>query len=454
MAHLLLPPQLNIPDKLLKLVDPDVFNKYRYFIVKGGRGGGKSQSVGRFFLYLCEKYRLRAVCGRETQNSINESVYSLLADIIREYQLPFDIAASKITSTTTETAINFRGFREQGSFNIQGMEGIDLLWIDEAQALTKQTLDVLIPTIRRENAKIFFTMNPHVFNDPVRVMLEKREDCLVIEINYDENPHCTNALRREAEECKKLSEKDYQHIWLGQPLDQSEDSVFSLADIENGQRHAHPLAPGYGLRLGGFDIARFGDDKCADVIIQQMGALHWEEYHVDEWGERDLNYSTGKILEITNQQNVEEAVIDEDGLGSGPLDTLKRGRGLDYFHGFRNLPFNFKDNKSYGNVRTLNAFKTKELIQKGHLCLRDPKLIEELLTCFKYTFDHYQRRILISKDEMKKKYGVKSPNRADALIMAVSRIGEVKYKQDRQYEPSVNQNYSKEDNLFNIAGVR
>lgn len=453
MEHqIILPKILNLPRKLLPLTDPEVFNKYQYFIIKGGRGGAKSQSVGRFILYLAEKYKLRVVCGRETQNSIAESVYSLHADLVLEYQLNFDVQASKITSRVTESVINYRGFREQGAFNVQGLEGVDLVHIDEAQAITKPTLDVLIPTIRKKNSKIIFTMNPHVFNDPVVVMLSKRSDCLVIDINYDENPHCPQKLINEAKECRKLSENDYRHIWLGEPLNQSEDSVFSMAEILNGQNNKHIMAAGYGIRLGGFDVARFGDDKCADVIIQQMGALHWEEFHVDEWGEKDLNYSTGRILQTTNEQAVDGAIVDEDGIGSGPLDTLQKGRGLDYFTGFRNLPLGFDKNRYFGNVRTLNAFITKDLLVKGHLCLKDPKLIEELLTCFKYTFDHYQRRILIPKEKMKEKFKVKSPNKADALIMAVSLIGQVKQKQDRQYEPNI-VNYAKDDDLFKIAGV-
>jgi hypothetical protein len=453
LAHLILPKILNLPDKLLPLADPDVFNKYQYFIIKGGRGGGKSQSVGRLILYLSEKYRLRVVCGRETQNSISESVYSLHADLIREFQLNYDIQASKITSRTTGSTINYRGFRDQGAFNTQGLEGVDLVHIDESQAITKLTLDVLIPTIRKPNSKIIFTMNPHVFNDPVIVMLAKRPDCLVIDINYDENPHCPTKLINEANECRKMSESDYRHIWLGEPLQQSENSVYSMDDIVNGQNHAHQLAAGYGIRLAGFDVARFGDDKSAAVVIQQMGALHWSEQFVDEWGQADLNYTTGRILMISNQQGADASIVDEDGLGGGPLDTLSKGRELDYFKGFRNLPYGFDTNRYYGNVRTSNAFKLKELLSSGHLCLRDPKLIEELLTCFKYTFDHYQRRILIPKDMMKTKFKVKSPNKADALIMAVSLIGQVKEKQNRQYEPQVAQ-YGKDDNLFNIAGVR
>src|SRR3990167_5006019 len=294
-----LPKILDIPEKLLALIE--CFNDYRYFIIKGGRGVGKSQSVGRFFLYLCEKYKLHSVCGRETQVNITESVYSLLLDLIRDYQLNFEVGAQKIVSRFTESNINFRGFREQGAFNVQGMEGIDLLWIDESQALTKQTLDVLIPTIRKENAKVVFTMNPHVHNDPVIVMLSHRSDCLVIDINYDENPFCPLALIKEAEECRKLNEKDYQHIWMGKPLDQSEDALYSLADFENGKQFAHILAPGYTCRVAGFDIARYGDDKCAAFIFQQMGALHWEEVFCDEWEHKDLNYTTGRILMIANE---------------------------------------------------------------------------------------------------------------------------------------------------------
>lgn len=441
---------LNIPPKLSPIIEPDVFNKYSYFLIKGGRGGGKSQSIGRFVLFLAEKYNLRVVCGRETQNSINESVYSLLSDLIREFQLNFDIHASKITARATSSQISFRGFREQGAFNIQGMEGIDLVWIDEAQALTKQTLDVLIPTIRKDNARIIFTMNPHLYNDPVIHLLSKREDCLTIEINYDENPHCTTKLQKEAEECKKLSEKDYRHIWLGYPLEQGDDALYSSSDFEIGRMNAHKLSPGYGIRVAGFDIARMGDDKCACVILQQMGALHWEEVFCDEWGKMDLNWTTGRILDICNENKVDMAAIDVDGLGAGPFDTLNKGRQLDYFHPFSNPPIGYVNNRSYCNNRTVNAYKFKDAISKGHRHIKTQAIIDELLT-IKYTFDNSQRRILVSKEKMKS-LGFKSPNLADAVIMAESLIGQVKQKQEQPFE-SGQPSYSSDGDLFKIAGV-
>lgn len=451
MVRLTLPKLLDIPAKLLPLADPEVFNKYRIFLLEGGRGGSKSQTIARILLYLGSKYKLRVACGRETQNSISESVHALLADLITQYQLNYEIQTARISHREKGTEFAFIGLREQGRFNIQGIEGVDILWVEEGQAITKPTMDIVLPTIRKAKSRIFVSMNRHLPNDPAYAMLKDRPDCLHININYLENEHCTTELTNEANICKGMSEKDYRHIWLGEPLDMAEDALYAVSDFENGKRNAHILSPGYGVRVSGNDIARYGDDKCAVVALQQMGALHWEEVYCDEWDHRDLNYTTGRILTTTNEQKIDYAAIDEDGLGSGPFDTLTRGRQLDYFIGFRNPAIGYQDNKSFGNVRTVNAYKVKDMLVKGHLHIKTQKIIDECMT-IKYTFDHNQRRVLVSKDKMKKD-GFKSPNLADALIMAVSLIGNVKERQDRQYQPSVAQ-YAKDDDLFKIAGVR
>ena len=70
----------------------------------------------------------------------------------------------------------------------------------------------------------------------------------------------------------------------------------------------------------------------------------------------------------------------------------------------------------------------------------------------RYTYDHYQRKILVSKEMMRSKYQAKSPNRADALIMVASLIGEVKATQDVQYTRQ--ETYSEEANLFGLAGIK
>ena len=423
-----LPKILSLPSKLYPIITS--LNDYRYILLEGGRGGGKSQGIGRFVLYLADRYNLRIVCGRETQNSINESVYSLMTDLIRAEQLNFEVFSSRIVNRKTGSTINFRGFREQGAFNIQGMEGVDILWIDEAQAITKQTLDVLIPTIRKDKAKIFFTMNRYIRTDPVFSRFARRDDCLHIHINYDENPFCTDALKKEAQECRVISEEDYNHIWLGYPLSQSEDAVFSREDFKVEKC---TLQEGYGLRIAGFDIARYGDDKCVGAVIQQQSLFNWELVHLEQWGKKDLNYTTGRIASIVSEQKVSSSIIDEDGIGAGPLDTFTKGMGANNFVGFRNPPISHKRNKFYINPRTINAYKVKDLLRKGFLRITDEETIEEFLG-LQYTFDSYQRKGLISKEKMRTK-GVKSPNKADAVIMAVSLIGKRKSSSDLQNLP-------------------
>jgi len=445
-----MPKILQMPDKLRPFILK--INEHRYFLGEGGRGGGKSQALARIFLYLGEQRKLRMVCGRETQNSISESVYSLLCDIIRQEGLAYEIQQSKLIHKATETVINFRGFRQQGAFNIQGMEGVDVLWIDEAQAITKQTLDVLIPTIRKDKAKIYFTMNRHMEHDPVYEFLYGREDTCHVNINFDENPFCTKALKDEAAACKAKSEKDYLHIWMGEPLLQLEDSVFTYRELKETRHNRHPMREGYGFRVGGFDVARYGDDKCAAVIVQQMGSLHWEMVFQDQWDHKDLNYTAGRILTTANAENVDRSVIDEDGLGGGPLDNLRHGRGLEQFVGFKNLPMGMDKDKQYGNVRTAAVYKLKKMVEDGHICITDEETIRELCT-LKYKYDNYQRKILVSKDQMRKQFDVKSPNLADSLIMAVSQIGEINYQQQEMYQTKQPQ-YAKEDNILQSAGVK
>ena len=451
--NLTVPKILQGPVKLVEIIQQ--IKNYRYFLTKGGRGGGKSQYIGRLLLYLGQIRKLRIVCGREIQKNIDESVHSLLSDLIIKYELSdYKVFKSKIVQKKSGTTFNFRGFRDQGALNIKGMEGVDIVWIDESQGLTKNTIDVLIPTIRKDNAKVFFTMNPHVDDDPVVVFCDGRDDCYTIDINYDENDFVTDALRHEADECKKKDVEDYNHIWMGVPLDKTEDAVYTASELEVARTTIYPLREGYGMRIAGFDIARFGDDKCAAVVLQQMGALHWEEVFVDEWQNKDLNYTTGRILTIINEQRIDSSIIDEDGIGSGPLDTLSKGRGMREVTGFRNPTIGYQDNKDYANNRTVNAYKLKDMLVNQYIHLHDEGMIKELKNAIRFTYDHQQRKILIPKDVMKKPpYLQKSPNKADGLIMVVSLIGNVKAVQDRQYRGHANQQ-APECNLFESAGIR
>lgn len=232
---------------------------------------------------------------------------------------------------------------------------------------------------------------------------------------------------------------------------EQDDFVFTFSELMTCKDIQFAQRLGYGHRIMGFDIARYGNDKCAAVGLHQVGALAWDVFHVDEWGQTDLNTTCGRILSTSNQNHVNDNIIDEDGIGSGPLDFITHGRKREDFRGFRNVAYPYEDNKDYANARTAAAFKLKEYVNKGWLRIQDEGVIQELMT-LRYKFTNDGRRILISKEEMRKK-GVMSPNKADALLMAASLIDEVKDEQDSLYVKRPNYQEQKE-NLFAIAGIR
>lgn len=229
-----------------------------------------------------------------------------------------------------------------------------------------------------------------------------------------------------------------------------DDFVFNFRGLMASRDLQFMAHNGYGHKINGYDIARYGNDKCAAVGLVQLGSLAWEVYHVEQWENKDLDYTTGRILSISNQTRSDDNIIDEDGIGGGPLDFIRRGRGRQDFHGFRNSGLSYQDNKDYANQRTAAAFKLKEFVDKGWIRIKDESLIQELMT-LRYRYANDGRRILVSKEEMRKK-GVASPNKADAILMAASLINKVKARQDKQFVSA--QTYAKEESLFSIAGVR
>jgi len=406
----------DMPKKLYPLLTD--INKYRYFLIDGGRGGGKSQTVARILLYIAEMLNaLRIVCGREIQNTIQESVYTLISDLIRSYNLFFDILASKITHKRTGTAFTFRGFREQGSINIQGMEGVDIVWIDEAQAITKKTLDALIPTIRKEKAKIFFTMNRFERHDPVYDFCIGRPDCLHIKINYYENPKCPQSLLTEADECKRKDEADYRHIWEGEPLDQTEDFLFSSAKLDDS-RIIKPFGDLFiPQSVMSVDLSGAGGNYCVASLLRRKSNVHWELETQRPWQDKDTDVSVGKTIAFRSLWEPTLSIVDKGGLGYPMYVSMQKSiTGLQGFDGAGEAR-----EKNSGNQRADGYLAVKEFIDSGWLILGKHDRAIKQLEGIKRKYLRNGLVYIQSKQEMRGD-GRESPDDADSLMMGVYAI--------------------------------
>jgi PBSX family phage terminase large subunit len=313
---------LNIPKKLYPVIlDTD---SYDYFLIEGGRGSAKSQTIARVLLYVGSLGKLRIVCGREVQNTIQESVYALLKDLIDEFKLDYDVQAQRIIQRTTGTEIIFKGFREQGRINIKGLEGANILWVDEAQAIKSSTLKVIVPTIRKKNSKVFWTMNRYLFDDPVFKEFHARADCLTIHIDYFDNEFCPDKLKKEADTCKEKNIEDFDHIWLGQPLRQAQNAAFrnvaGIVDYDMDER-AEPV-PEFDYVLG-VDLAKSVDFTELVVLCIQTKRLVYHEC-VENENRASWHYQKEKILALSKKYNDALTITDSTGVGDPITEDLQR----------------------------------------------------------------------------------------------------------------------------------
>jgi phage terminase large subunit len=438
-----IPQFLAHPPKLRPVIEQ--FNQYRYFLLEGGRGGGKTQFIARLLTYLAEKKELKIFGGREVQNTVDESVYTVFKDVISTNNLNFDVLATRITHKTTGSEIRFKGFREQGRVNIKGLEGVDILWIDEAQAVSKNTLDIIIPTIRKEKAKVFFSMNRFRKDDAVYKEFATRPDCLHIKINYDENPYCPEALKKEAEMCHP---DDYAHIWQGEPLEDASNYLFNETQIAELPTTDF-LYDGYGDKAMGVDFARSGSAFNSVVVLMQRGPNHWEECHHEKWRNADTMHNLGRVIDIKSTHRPSVMTCDGDGLGGPICDRLTEQRidHVEFRGGFTDTP----DPKRFKNWRSAGYLTLEDMVKRKQLKIKTRSILEQLLT-IKYKFDSTGRKYIMSKEEMEseaRREGKKfvSPDDADALMMAVSRCHEVHKQQAVMYQPR-RQEYAREEALI------
>jgi phage terminase large subunit len=235
--------QLEVEDSLdqLRNAIPPVFSSLfrpaRYKGAYGGRGSAKSWSFAEMVVHrTIQRPGSRVVCIREFQRSLSQSVKRLLEDTITRYKVG---SRFRVLNTFIETPgdgrIIFQGMQDHTAESIKSLEGFDLAWVEEAQVLSQRSLDLLRPTLRRDDSELWFTWNPRHENDPVDNFLRNNAPpgSIVVKANYADNPHLPKVLRDELEWDRRRDPEKYEHIWLGEYEKNSEARVFKNWRIED-----------------------------------------------------------------------------------------------------------------------------------------------------------------------------------------------------------------------------
>lgn len=207
-----------------------LFKPARYKVARGGRGSGKSWGFARALILRCAQKPTRVLCTREIQKSIQQSVYQLLSDQIEAMGLSahFEILATEIRGPNG-SAIYFGGLSDQTAETLKSYEGVDIVWCEEAQAISKRSWAILIPTIRKDGSEIWVTYNPELESDDThqRFVINPPDDCVSVEMNFMDNPYFPEVLEKERQHAEKTMKLDeYRHTWLGQCKPAVEGAIY------------------------------------------------------------------------------------------------------------------------------------------------------------------------------------------------------------------------------------
>lgn len=433
-----------------EVLAPDV----RYAVLYGGRDSSKTWDAAAMAIALSTAGKLRIVCTRQIQARIEDSVYTTLKIQIERLGLQghFKILQNKIICTLTGSEFLFYGLCRSIT-DVKGLEGIDILWNEEAEDYSKEQHDILAPTLRKEGSMIWFVFNPRIATDFVykNFVIDPPSNAVVRKINYDENPYLSATSLEGIEEWKIRDFEGYQHVYLGIPKDNDDSAVIKrthcMAAID---AHVNLGIEIRGEHRLGFDVADSGQDLCA--IVYNHGPLaKWS----DMWkaSEDELPKSVKRTVEAARARDA-SIIYDAIGVGAfvgGMVNELNRaadtypvrhsgffaGGGVDE-PGKDYKDTRIKNSDYFSNVKAQKWWDVADRLSNTCQAVRDgrkfadsdmifissdipnlDRLIDELCTPAR-DFDRAGRVKVEGKDDLAKR-GIRSPNLADAFIMANGR---------------------------------
>lgn len=450
---------LQIPDKL----QPLLLKKKRFKVIIGGRGSGKSTSVGNIFLMKVETEAADVLCLREFQASIDDSVHKLMKESVDKLGIKNRFL---ITDKKIECIANGKGTRYKGaarnSSAVKSAEGFKYSWFEEAQTASKQTLEDLLPTIRAKDSELWFTGNPQSSSDPfskrfiVPYLEELERDGyyeddlhLIIVVNWRDNPWFPKELEQQRQwDFENLPRASYDHIWEGKFNDSVDDAIIQ-PEWFDACIDAHSKL---GIKPSGMEVVAHDP---SDTGEDSKGLAHRHGIIIKDIKEKltgGINEGCDWAIEYAIQNKIDTFTWDCDGMGVGLNRQLTEALipkriTLDMFKGsnspkfpdkvFETIGDKVKTNKdTFINQRAQGYWYLRERMRKTYLAVvkgeyQNPdELISfcsniELLQALRSEVcriptknNSYGKIQILSKPEMKK-LGIKSPNLADSVMMAM-----------------------------------
>lgn len=412
--------------------------KHPFVSVRSGQGVGKTALEAAAVLwYLCCRPNPKVVCTAPTRQQLNDVLWAEIAKWLEGTMV-------KNFLKWTKTKVYMIGYEERWFAtartatkpeNMQGFhEDYMLFVVDEASGVADDIMEAILGTLSGAENKLLMCGNPTrtsgVFYDSHH---RDRADYKTHKVSSYDSPRASKEnidrlIRKYGEDSDVVRVRVFGEFPKSEPdtfihLEKVEAAAMREVYVnEYGERIIPEDAP---LEFG-VDVARYGDDQS--VICPRIG--NYVPF-LKTYNKQDTMTTAGHVIKLAKELMLEYGrpscvvKIDDDGVGGGVTDRLREIIQeeslyidvIDCHNGGKALnPENYENwgSESWATIR--------ELLHDGEIQIpNDEDLIGQLSTR-KYKVTSKGKIRLESKEEMKKR-GLRSPDRADALVLAFAKTG-------------------------------
>jgi len=299
VSEVLPPTPIIFPEKM-----QCIFLKKRYIVLYGGRGAGRSWGVARSLLVRARAEQLTVLCARELQKSIDESVHKTLKSQIELLGLSesFEVQRDKIYGPLG-SEFSFIGIKSDPN-KVRSFEGIDICWVEEANKVTKDSWNILTPTIRKKGSQIFITFNPELEEDytyknfvtdllpkaqPVicqdsssslfgQILWHETDDTVICKMDYEDNPWFWEDTELPSDMLKVKNdpekEDEYLNVWKGFPKRNLEGAIYAK-ELRKAERENRICAVPYEREIPVDTYWDLGKADFTCIWFAQRVGMQW-----------------------------------------------------------------------------------------------------------------------------------------------------------------------------------
>lgn len=399
-----------------------------YTIVQSCYGSGKSYVAARAALwYLYTHIPSKVICTSSSWDQVEKILFSEIAAAHKYAKVPLggDLLATNlmlekdwfITGVSPKINVDAEAYRFEGyhSPNV-------FVILDQAQGLNPKLWDVATSLVTNERSRILVLGNPTSPSGKFYKACQNPALWHKIKISAYDTPNVKTGkemvpglittkwiLDRELEWGKANP------LWVTKVLaefpEEAEDILIPLSWVDTAERFIYKAEGAVGL---GVDVARFGSSETVFIVMKGSKVVEIFSYQG-----RDTMETAGRVKRLMDKYSIPETAVcvDDTGLGGGVVDRLHEDgwnvRGI-------NNQSKAEDSEHFYNLSAEMHWAMRRMFETEAIDIPSNRHLLSQLSGrkFKVTSKGKGQIQIESKEDMKKR-GLKSPDYADALALAI-----------------------------------